>query len=305
MKKILLINVLIIVLFFFMVELFFSIKNEFSTPIDYQLFDVNKNSLYRPLYGKNFQKRPVIIFGCSIAYGYNLTNDANFGSILSDYTKRPVYNAANVGFGPAHMLKLLKENKILFQVNNPEYIVYTFIDDHKKRLFFHQGWKHDSQLYLRYTLDKNGELQQVTRKYPFYWHFQTVKHIQYGLQRLNYNNNEKVEALMSKIFEDSVSIMKTRYPDAKLILLLYNQDICYDNPNKAPFKTEKILTQEEQNMFKKLGFEIYNMEELVDKSLCGVDYHSYIINSDMIDPYHPSSKMWEEFVPKLVEKLNM
>ena len=305
MKKIVFINIFIFLLLLCFFELFFVLKNYYSKPIDYKFYDVPINSLYRSIKGENYTKKPVILFGCSIAYGYNLDSNQNFSSILSRETKRPVYNAAVTGYGPAHMLKLLKENRMLFNLKDPEYIIYTFIKDHKNRLFYYQGWKYDAHLYFRYVLDSNGELVPVERKYPFYWRFQIVRQIQYMIEKMNYSNEKVVDKLLFKIFEESVSVMKKRYPNAKLIMLLYDQKICRDNIEQPIFKTENILTKLEQEKLTELGFEIYNMEEIFGKSFCAVDYHSYHPNTEEIDPYHPSTKMWEEFVPKLVEKLNM
>ena len=153
MKKIVLINIFIAILLFCLFELFFVLKNHYSQPIDYKFYDVPINSLYRKVQGEHFSNKPILLFGCSIAYGYNLDENQNFSTILSKETKRPVYNAAVTGYCPAHMLKLLKENRVLFNVKDPEYIIYTFIKDHKQRLFYYQGWKYDSQLYFRYILD--------------------------------------------------------------------------------------------------------------------------------------------------------
>ena len=133
----------------------------------------------------------------------------------------------------------------------------------------------------------------------------TTKYIQYAIERYNYINDEKADTLLFKIFEESVSIMKKRYPNAKLILLLYDVKLCNIDSHYDIFKTEKVLNKKEQDKLKELGFEIINMEELVGKSLCGEEYHARCPIYGDIDPYHPSSKMWEEVVPKLVEKLGM
>ena len=146
---------------------------------------------------------------------------------------------------------------------------------------------------------------KVKKEYPFYWRFQTTKHIQYAIEKLHYSNENKVNDLMYKVFSDSVEVMKTRYPDAKLVMLLYNQAFCGKNNSNNIFRTEEVLSEKEQEMFKSLGFKIYNIEEISGQSFCGEQYHSQIMNSEFIDPYHPSTQMWEEFVPKLIEKLQM
>ena len=133
----------------------------------------------------------------------------------------------------------------------------------------------------------------------------TTKHIQYAIERYNCLSETKVDDLMFKIFAESVSIIKSRYPNSKLVLLLYDVNFCKDSDKVDIFDTEKILSQYEQEKFKELGFEIYNMEELAGKSFCSKDYHAHCPIYGDVDYNHPSSKMWEEFVPKLVEKLKM
>ena len=304
MKKITLINILIIILLFCLIELFLSLKNAFSNPIDYKFYDVPKQKFERPVYLEHSKKRPIIILGDSIAYGFNLDENSNMAAILAKLTGRPVFNTAQIGWSPAHMLKLLKESRKLFSVNNPEYIIYTFVEDYKRKLFYYQGWKYSSQLYFRYYMDRNGELFERRRHYPFYWNFQTIKHIQYAIEKINYSNQKTIDKLLFKIFEESIYIIKNRYPNAKLVMLLYDQKMCQDDTKVDIFKTEKILTKIEQKKFKDLGFEIINMEELAGKTFCAEKYHS-LCSNNVLDKNHPSSKMWEEFLPKLVEKLNM
>ena len=331
MKKIVIVNILFILLLipiFEIISVFFAVgyriqnlndptfmkryreKNLVQYIFDsYKSFPVvsynyGKTNLH-PVVGNEFTKRPIVLFGCSISYGVLLDKTKNFSSILSKQTKRPVYNMSFNGWCPSHMLRLLQEDKRLLFLDNPEYIIYTFINDQKRRMFFYQGWRYNSQLYKLFELDKNDNLVLYPNKYPFYWRFMLIKHFQYALERVDYINEEKVDKLLFKIFEESVKIIKKRYPNSKLALLLYDVKLCSDDINVPIFKTEDILTKKEQEKFKELGFEIINMEELVGKSFCGDEYHAHCPIYGDVDPHHPSTKMWEEFVPKLVEKLKI
>ena len=331
MKKIVLVNFLVILILLLVIELFsialvVSIRlkqlddptilqryknniveyiiNCYKEKDNYKHYDILSEKL-RPLVGSNYQKRPILLFGCSVTYGNLLNDDNNFSGILSKVAQRPVYNMAYDGWGPAHILKQLRENRTLFLVDNPDYIIYTYIKDHKKRLIFFQGWGFETQLYLRYLIDSNGELISIPRKYPFYWRFFTTKHLQHAIEKMKLKNERKIDELMFYLFEHSASVMKSRYPNAKLVMLLYNEGFCGNDKYIAPVKTENILTKDEQEKFWRMGFEIINMEELIGKSLCGEEYHARCPIYGDIDTCHPSSKMWEEFVPKLVEKLGM
>ena len=210
------------------------------------------------------------------------------------------------GWGPAHMLKQLNENKSLLFLDDPEYIIYTFIKDHKRRLFFYQGWGFDSQLYWRYVINKDDDcLYPVKRKYPLYYRFYIVKMIQHTIENIKLRNEKLIDKYLLRIFEESVFIIKNRWPKAKLVMLVYNDELCENSKDAELYKTENALTMYEQEKIKEMGFEIINIEELAGKSFCGAEYHARCPIYGDLDKNHPSSKMWEEFVPKLVEKLNM
>ena len=267
-------------------------------------YEATKDKL-RPIKGKEWSNKPIFLFGCSVTYGNLLDDENNFSGILSKISHRPVYNMAYDGWGPAHMLKLLKDNKKIFFAGEPEYIIYTFIKDHKRRVLSFQGWPYSSQLYKIYDVDKNGDLIEVPRKYPFYWRLLSVKNFQVLLERLALKNEEYVDKLLFKIFEESVSVIKTRYPNSKLILLLYDVRICLNNKDVELSKKLDILTEKELNKFKELGFEVWNIEEISGKTFCGEEYHARCPIYGDVDYNHPSSKMWEEFTPKLVETLKL
>lgn len=331
MKKILIVNFIFILSFFILLEIgsFFLAINELLnnekndgvlkrdkggnvfeavyktyTQTPFFSYEHSKNKLHQ-LQGKEYNKKPILLFGCSVTYGNLLDENKNFSGILSKETKRPVYNFSYDGWGPAHMLKLLSEDKRLLFIKDPEYIIYTYINDHKRRIVSSQGWPYSSQLYKIYDVDKNNNLIEVPRKYPFYWRFLCVKNFQSLKERILLKNEKYVNNLLFKIFEKSVSIFKSRYPNAKLILLLYDVKICFDNENHEISNSEDILSKEEIEKFQNMGFVVYNIEEIAEKSFCGVDYHAHCPIYGDVDYNHPSTKMWEEFVPKLVEKLDM
>ena len=295
MKKIILINILVFFIMLIILELFSvfyaaSIRinqqnnNLLMRPYESNIFkyitkiylnkytfsryDIQDVLLREPIV-KNTKKLPVVLFGCSVTYGFSLDANNNFSSILSKVANRTVYNLSYNEWSPAHMLKLLKENrnKNLFFIQNPEYVIYTIIKDHKRRLVFYQGWGYDSQLYLRYQIGKNNELYPVQRKYPLYFRSFLVKNIQHSIENTKLKNEELVDELLFKIFKESVSIIKSRWSNAKLVMLVYNDELCSYEKNKELYKTEDTLTKKEQDKLKELGFEIINLEELVGKSL--------------------------------------
>ena len=131
-------------------------------------YENTKENLH-PVIGKEYDAKRIVLFGCSVTYGNLLKEDKNFSGILSKITKRPVYNMAYDGWGPSHILKLLKEHRSLIFGEEPEYIIYTYINDHKRRIISYQGWPYSSQLYKIYNYNKNNQLTEIKRKYPLYF----------------------------------------------------------------------------------------------------------------------------------------
>lgn len=136
MKK-LYINIIILIIIFIIFELFSSFITynllffQQTDRVKYIINSINKENVINWLkwldYGKKLQtfndtyeqrnyfsvenryktvgsknKKPVVIFGCSFAYGEYLKDNQTFGYKLSKQTGRTVYNFAYSGWGPAH-----------------------------------------------------------------------------------------------------------------------------------------------------------------------------------------------------------
>lgn len=101
---------------------------------------------------------------------------------------------------------------------------------------------------------------------------------------------------MLRILDESVKIMKQRYPHAKLIMLLYSDTDC-EVGERNILTNDNYLSDTELTAIKNIGFEIVNTEELMGFPTCTFYYK--------IDNHHPSEKFWKEFTPKLVKKFNM
>lgn len=105
----------------------------------------------------NFNKSPVILYGCSYTACVWLSDEECLSGILQKETGRPVFNRGLAGYGIQHSLYhiennlkdlLLKYNSQLLKSlhnnnlpqnlhlgNEPYYVIYTFIEDHVNRLY--------------------------------------------------------------------------------------------------------------------------------------------------------------------------
>lgn len=315
MKKIIVTNLIVLFSVFIVLEViafFISVKIEsqfigngayrhvltryFAEPT-YIYYDVPSEKA-RPISGIDYKNKPILLFGCSVTYGNLLSDNENFSGILSKLTKRPVYNLAYDGWTVAHMLRQLETNEDIKNLD-PEYVIYTFIHDQRRRLFFYQGWTNDTELYLRYTYNKNGNLVANKKHYPFYYRLQIVKNIQHFIERKKINDEKNASKFMLDIFEKSSKMIKERYPNAKLIMLIYNDRDCSDD-NKPQICDSDYCTfnEKEYNELTKMGFEIIDIERGSNEVYCTSEYR-------LDDNHHPSSKMWQDFLPKLAKKYNM
>ena len=64
--------------------------------------------------------------GGSDTWGQELSENETISAQFANITKRPTYNRAGNGWGPAQLLYQLRNKKIYEQIIEPEYIIYTF-----------------------------------------------------------------------------------------------------------------------------------------------------------------------------------
>ena len=320
--KIFTVYFLSIILFFIVAEVFlfaisvysqkkmfkkWTVQKQFEKYFEKSDYEISgfKPERFRKDFGTNYNKKSVLIFGCSHLFGAGLEDEQTFGYKLSQATKRPVYNRAFWAWGPQYMLYILKSHRWIEDIKSPEYIITMFIPDYYQRLYLHQGWPFDSGVYLRYKIDKKGDLKLLKNSpYPWYWRFLTIKYSQYYLENIKRNDNDYTNKLYLKIMQESMAIIKKRYPGAKVILLLYEgREVSKDSHpyimknsdyfNSKPFAPETLAELE------KSGYIVINMEEFLGHSLSTPEYK--LEN----DPTHPSENVWDEFVPLLKKKFNM
>ena len=72
-------------------------------PEDFKYIELNEDSFKqfcgedRIEFGENYVAKPIVVMGCSYAYGHGLKRENSFPYVLSQITQRPVYNFARCG----------------------------------------------------------------------------------------------------------------------------------------------------------------------------------------------------------------
>ena len=175
MKKILTINLVILLILLVIIECFayFKLYNRYKNdikiyneiigkkaiiPMGYKKVTTpNENDLLsnmRPIEYRDVNKRPIILFGCSYTEGFGLEEDETFSKKLANYTNRTVINRGKSGTGIPFLYYQLSNEKVIKELpKNSEFIIYTLIPDHFPRLFRYRNFVLTGDHTLRYKIE--------------------------------------------------------------------------------------------------------------------------------------------------------
>lgn len=230
-------------------------------------------------------KAPIILFGDSYTW---LFNEKGLQKNISYYTNRTVFNFAYWGWGAQHTYYLIN-NPLLYKIINanskipPEYAVYTYIRDHRNRLFPVMDYYLDIEPYLTYEM-KDNKLQ--IKKYNFF-HKLLFRFFSYRYISKKYqikSDKERYDELYNLVSQ-SYFELKKHYPNIKYIVFEYYQD--------------KNILKVEDEFFKKLekiGIKVISSKELTKENLLDKQY-------TIDDGYHPNEKAWELLSKPLAKEI--
>lgn len=309
MKKIIIINILIIILILFSFELFIWIDKNLELGNDnlnltkwlpfrphlyeqeYNLnienFPNEKQGWGRDPNGIEYSQKPIVLFGCSFAYGMYLKKEQTFSYKLSNLTKRPIYNRALTGWGIQHMLFQSHFEELYKKVPEPEYVIFTFIDDHIRRLYVLSVSAYDlitQDQYLRYK-EKNNKLVQIKNENKLISFFKAnylvrELHSQYVRKHLLHDNNiNKCHSFAIKHFKEAKENLQKHWENANYVVLFYD--------------TENEFLKSE---LKKIGYNVITTKELTTENLQEKKYFEY---------KHPTEEAWNLLTPLIAKKLEI
>ena len=236
-------------------------------------------------------KKPILIFGCSFAYGFHLKKEQIFSYKLSHLIKRTVYNQAFTGWGIQHMLYQTRMEKLYKKIKEPEYVIYIYIDDHLKRLYYNNFGTYNllsDNFNLRYK-EKNGKLErlqsnnflvnQIKRLYI------SGRIQQYYVKYfvLRKSNKKSCTDFALKHFIEAKEEMQKHWKDTKFVIFSY---FYFD-------EEEKIMASK----LKENGFIVFDSSELTKENIFSKDY--------MFEDSHPNEKAWDLLTPLIVKKLEL
>ena len=250
-------------------------------------------------FGTNYSSNPILIFGCSYSYGHGLKKEESFPYILSNTTKRPVYNFNNCGeellIGFRNLLDFTEEENNKKIIQDTEYFVYVYMFDHINRYLNIEG------LYCFYELlfgKPNNKIQKILLNIPLYRLICSSLKLREILSE--YPKTEKIEEFLKLTILNSYNEIKKYTPNAKMIIILYEEKIPNNYSKNQIFYFAKFINSK---IWQELETETNGDIQIVrTKDIMGFYFDkNYKLEKDIAN-WHPNARAWKEFTPKFASK---
>ena len=295
MKKfqIIIINIMLIILIYLLLEIAsvliclhrypnginYFVSPYFKMGLNVKLFNPKTyDEYYRNPIIVNNDKKPIVIFGCSFAFGSGYGSDI-VGEIISKLTDRSVYNRAFGGMGPQMMLYQLRSGKIKEITNDVSYIIYIFAADPEVRTLKFRNWPFLGYMGIKYKLMKDGSLKLKTPNlYMTYSNIYRMIEDSFPM----FLSRKYIGDLYYQIVKESYMEVKKQFPNCKFIILNYRQD-----------------EMAHQKDIEALGIKIINKSDLTEENLNSLKYQL------SKDDSHPNKSAWNLILPVFVKKANI
>ena len=288
--KILLMNIFLIVLFCFLFEILMYMgigkvggwyQKDYTNRPDFSLEQIGKKETgyyFRKPCGLEYKKRPILLYGCSYTYGYGLKDNEHFGYVLSQYTKRPVYNFSLFAKGIQHALYIMQNYPKIEP--EPEYIIYTYCNFHIRRLYMEVCFLNPFN-FLSYEY-QNGQFLPKEDKIKYLRNTMLFQSIMFKIVFPLIKEEDKYNLFKTYLKEMKKEIDK-KYPNAKFVI------VWYDRSDRQYID----LSNDRIKEIKDLGIDIIDLDEFFGNKLYQKEYQ--------LPDWHPNTKAWELVVPKIAE----
>ncbi len=244
---------------------------------------------YRKPVGLNYNKRPIIFFGCSCTFGLGVEKDKTLPAKVSEYSHRPVYNFSLSGWGIQHVLWVLNNEKKLDEIKNPEYAIYVFIVDHYRRAMSSFPYAEVPMSLTLYS-EKNGKFvkENPYRKiyYRSYFYRLLSEKIGFWKSKMPVFHAYKEDKIVSFLREEN-RILKQKYSDIKFVVFVMTVET-----------DETSLEKKIENA----GITVVDGRKIFDEKTNGEQYDG---NKWEQPDGHPNEELFSLFASELVKKLDL
>lgn len=263
------------------VRVYKAVNDFISYPLKKTNFDINNfKDIFRKPCGLQYKKAPILIYGSSYTYGYNLKEDEHPGYIMAKLAKRPVYNYALERIGFQHMLNIMQNQEPVLQA--PEYVFVFYGHDLVRRMFVVAS-KIDDENFLNYV-EKNGRMVLKKDKFPYLKNNILYRTVMQELYFPNLTQEQKFYKLLLFLKEMKIEMQK-KYPSAKFIFVIYDR-----NHTEHLYITDDMIER-----IKKCGIEVISLDDIFGDELYGGENRQKEIYN------HPSAAAWKKIVPALIK----
>ena len=237
-------------------------------------------------FGKNYKKPPIIVSGCSYAYGHGLKKEETFSYLMSNLTQRPVFNFSLCGqdllLSLQHAFSYIQEDE-----NNKEtlkkadYFVYVYMHDHINRFF-----SRDQIMNSYDRLFKPSKLEHKLIQ------FYLIRYILSLIRILPYL--DKTEDWLEHVLLTAHNNVKNIAPNAKIIIVIYDEKL----PDERFFEAYIANNSDVWEKYQAKTGDIV----IHTKDLTGFIFDkNYKLKADTAG-WHPNNKAWKIFTLLFVKK---
>ncbi len=250
-----------------------------SHPLKFKTFQIFSSS-------KNIPYKSIVVFGCSMAYGYNLKDHQTISYKLSEKLGCKVYNLAVPAGGLNQILYILQRFDITEYIKEePEYFIYFYNPDHLRRMFMKCTTTMKEPQFVFYEKRNGKLLLQKNLLIQNTWFYALVHdEIRFCIKnRFSKILENKAKDYFLLYLSTIQSKIKELYPNSKFIIVKFSSDN-FDIALKEKYSVIDIpqIT----------GIDVMlNTPENIEK---------YNIDSG----FHPNEYYWNLILPVLVDKLN-
>ncbi len=226
---------------------------------------------YREPMNVESDRPPVLMLGCSFAYGTRLEPEQTLMRKIADLTDRPMYNRALSAHGLNEMLYQFRSEEFYSIVPKPEWVIYIFIPDQIRRTLMPC-----SMVDLGIFYDKNLNLKHDIN-------FPIVYKIKEKV--LMYKKRQHVDFALSILGEIKSEAQKHWGDDVKFFFLYYYYDDDLWQYMKPRLENE--------------GFVVSTVKDLVHSDILMTKEYK------VEDKIHPTEEAWGLLAPAIVDKINL
>ncbi len=240
--------------------------------------------------GLNYKdSMPVVIFGCSYAFGQYLNANQTFSHKLSELLKRPVYNRSTPGASFSFMYRQVLMYDFYKTIPECDTVIYVMISDHARRIYLNYFDVTNLWIIPRFE-QKNDKL--ISKNYNN--KFLNFINALYIAKILNHNYAEKMykdpkyadqttDFILLHFKLTKEELEKKWNKKVNFYVILYEDCDIYNE--------DKLREKLETN-----GFHVISTKELTNEDLNDEKYRFQ-------DNHHPTEAAWDLLTPLIAEKL--